>query len=164
MPRFDQACTTCAWAGDVIAAPFVNPPCPACGGVTERSWTASAAVRGDEYPGGRVIENLGHLPVVVYSRSELTRIARARGLESFVRHTPLPGTDKSPHTTSWAASSPWMIEQARLLLERVGTQAPPRPEPPITEDVPTAFAGRVDTTPGPATIPRAAVAGVVRGL
>ena len=123
MPRFDQACTACAWTGEVIVAPFEAPPCPACGAATERAWSTSATVRGDDpFIGGVVIENLSHTPVVVHSRAELARETRRRGLEPCVRHVPLPGSDKSPHTTSWAAPSPWMLEQARLLLERVATE------------------------------------------
>lgn len=30
--------------------------------------------------------------------------ARARGLEPMVRHVPLPGTDKSPHTVRWTGA------------------------------------------------------------
>lgn len=56
----------------------------------------------DEIPGGQVIENLGHDPVTVYSRSELTRLAASRGLESHVRHIPHdPGSDKSRQTQRW---------------------------------------------------------------
>lgn len=148
----------------MIAAPFVNPPCPACGGATERAWSASAAVRPDAFPGGRVIENLGDRPVVVYSRSDLAREARARGLQSFVRHVPVPGTDKSPHTTSWAAPSAWMLEQAALLLARVGAHDAGTREPSEGADPGIAFAGHVATTTAPPTIARAGVARVIREM
>lgn len=55
----------------------------------------------DEIPGGLTIQNLGSEPVTVYSHSERRAIMKARGLEERVRHVPLPGTDKSPHTTRW---------------------------------------------------------------
>lgn len=55
----------------------------------------------DGIPGGLTIENLGHEPVTVYSHSERKAIMKARGLREQVRHVPLPGTDKSPHTTRW---------------------------------------------------------------
>jgi hypothetical protein len=55
----------------------------------------------DEIPGGLTITNMGHEPVTVYSWSERNRIMKARGLREQVRHMPLPGTDKSPHTSRW---------------------------------------------------------------
>jgi len=61
----------------------------------------SATVIGDDIPGGMLITNLGHEPVMVYSKSQILAEASARGLKPFVRHTPVPGTDKSPHTTRW---------------------------------------------------------------
>jgi hypothetical protein len=132
MPRFTQHCTVCPWEGDIHAQPFESPPCPTCGGVTERLWRGQAAdVRDDTFIGGLTLENLGHEPVTVGSRSELRRELKARGLEPMVRHVPVPGSDKSPHTTSWAAVSAYSLEQARLLLERVGTTSvtPREPDP-----------------------------------
>lgn len=35
------------------------------------------------------------------SKSEMKREAWKRGLQSHVEHKPLPGSDKSPHTTRW---------------------------------------------------------------
>ena len=128
MPRFVQHCVTCPWEGVINVAPFHNPPCPQCGQATERLWTSSASVAGDEYPGGKTFENLGHEPVTVYSRSELRRELKTRGLEECVRHVPVPGTDKSPHTTSWDVPSAYTLEQAKLLLERVGTISVPAKE------------------------------------
>lgn len=58
-------------------------------------------VKGDEYPGGIWIENLGPKPVKVYSETERQMIMKRRGLKEFVRHMPVPGSDKSPHTVSW---------------------------------------------------------------
>lgn len=56
---------------------------------------------GDDIPGGIWIENLGPHPVKVYSHTERLDIARSQKLEECVRHTSVPGTDKSPHTTNW---------------------------------------------------------------
>lgn len=58
----------------------------------------------DEIPGGVWIENLGPKPVKVYSHSERRDLMRAAGVEEFVRHQPVPGSDKSPHTTRWTGS------------------------------------------------------------
>lgn len=133
MPRFDQRCLSCEWVDEVIVKPFENPACPQCGGPTEHVWQTAAKLHRDEIPGGQVIENLSHEPMTFYSKSEIVKEARRRGLEPFVRHVPVPGSDKSPHTTSWDAVSPWQMEQAKQLLERVGRPAAPEPEP--TPDV-----------------------------
>ena len=120
MPRFDQQCAACGWLAEIVVRPHESPPCPVCGGPTERRWTAAPRVRGDEIPGGLTLENLGHEPVTVYSHAERRRLMKERGLEEFVRHVPIPGTDKSPHTTSWAAVAPSTLADAKALLERVG--------------------------------------------
>lgn len=120
MPRHDQHCTTCDWSGEVWVKPFEHPPCPKCGAETERLWQQSTSVVDDSIPGGQWIENLGPQPMFFETKSAILQEAKRRGLEPRVRHVPVPGTDKSPHTTSWAAVSPYQLEQARLLLERVG--------------------------------------------
>lgn len=129
MPRHTQHCTHCDWVADVFVAAHEHPACPICGSATERLWSGrSAAVAGDEFPGGQTFENLGHDPVTVYSRSELKRELRARGLEEMVRHVPVPGTDKSPHTTSWDVPSEYTLRQAKAILERVGVVSVPARE------------------------------------
>ena len=35
------------------------------------------------------------------SKSEMRRVAAQLGYSNIVEHRPLPGTDKSPHTTRW---------------------------------------------------------------
>ena len=59
----------------------------------------AGAMVGDEFPGGKTFDNLGHEPVTVYSKSELKREMDKRGLKPFVRHVGVEGSDKSPHTT-----------------------------------------------------------------
>jgi len=129
MPKFDQHCLTCDWHGEIVVAPFAMPPCPQCGGETERLWTTAAKSITDEIPGGTWIENLGHQPMQFFNKSDIVKEAKRRGLEPCVRHVPIPGTDKSPHTTSWAAVGPYQMEQARLLLERVGRPSVSSHEP-----------------------------------
>ncbi len=125
MPRFTQHCLICDWSDDIFAAPFENPPCPTCGGASERLWVGEAAsVCDDTYIGGKTFENLGHEPVTVHSRSELKRVMRERGLQECVRHVPVPGTDKSPHTTSWAAVSPYQLQAATEMVSRMGRVTP----------------------------------------
>lgn len=95
---------SCDWTGEVIVRPHEQPPCPACQGETERYYPIGGRTHGvlpDEFVGGLTLENLGHEPVTVYSRSELKREMDRRGLQHMVRHTPLPGSDKSPHTSRW---------------------------------------------------------------
>jgi hypothetical protein len=104
MPRFDQHCPFCSWSAEIVAAPFEHPPCPECGGDTERFYPiggGAPGVVGDEIVGGRWYENLGHAPVWIESKSHLKREMAARNLEHKIRHVGVPGTDKSPHTTRW---------------------------------------------------------------
>jgi hypothetical protein len=98
MPKFDQRCKTCDWWDEIVVPSGTHPPCPTCGGDTERFYIRGYGFERDEFPGGKVIENLGHEPVVVHSRSELKDAMAKRGLQEFVRHVPTPGSDKSPHT------------------------------------------------------------------
>lgn len=79
--------------------------CPDCGHATTRIWTSSPTVISDSIRGGVLIEHgLCHddgTPKRYYSHSEINRAAEAKGLVNVVRHTPLPHTDKSPHTSRW---------------------------------------------------------------
>lgn len=60
----------------------------------------------DGIPGGVEIRhglcNDDGSPRRYYSKSEMARVAKARGLVNHVEHACLPGTDKSPWTTKWA--------------------------------------------------------------
>jgi len=77
----------------------------------------------DSFRGGVTLENLGPEPVTVYSETERRRIMKERGLEDFVRHRPLPGTDKSALTTNWAAASRTTLDNATALVSRPSTSA-----------------------------------------
>jgi len=104
MPLHDQRCTACDWTAEVVVRPHEHPACPSCGGATERYYPIGGRTNGvipDEYVGGLTLENLGHQPVTVYSRSELKREMDARGLVHRVRHVGTPESDKSPHTSRW---------------------------------------------------------------
>jgi len=79
----------------------------------------SAAAHGDEMD--ELIENNGTpLPIRFTSKQMLRDHTRAHGLEPMVRHRPLPGSDKSPHTVDWSKGSidPVTLENARVLLSR----------------------------------------------
>ena len=103
MPKHDQHCTVCEWSAEILAAPYEMPPCPNCGGDTERWYPigGARAVIGDEFVGGKWIENLDTTPVFVESRSQLKREMEKRGLVERVRHIGLQGSDKNPHTSRW---------------------------------------------------------------
>ena len=102
LKKFDVVCKVCGHvARDVYTLPFHHPACEWCGEETERIYLGGYAVQGDEFPGGKTFENLGHEPVTVYSKSELKREMEMRGLEHKVRHVGVPGSDKSPVTSRW---------------------------------------------------------------
>lgn len=98
--------------------------CPSCGAtLVVGSWPfcrdghepASIGARSDGIPGGLTLENVGPQPVTFYSHSEKRRYLREHGLEECVRHVPVPGSDRSPHTVSWTAVD---LEAGRILAER----------------------------------------------
>lgn len=123
--------------------------CPACGAelsIGDYPFCPHGRYHGnaapDDIPGGLTLENLGHEPVTVYSRSELRRELAARGLVEMVRHVPVPGTDKSPHTTSWTGVD---LEAGKALAERQAhTRAPRRddytPDPMTLETIKQVYA------------------------
>ena len=90
----------------------VTPPevkCSECGAPTERVWLGKAnSVIPDDIPGGvwirhgLVDENTGE-PVKYYSKSEIAKEAKRRGLVNLVEHVtdPKSGSDKSKFTTKW---------------------------------------------------------------
>lgn len=74
----------------------------------------------DDIPGGVWLENYGPDPIKVYSHTERRRIMKERGLEEFVRHTPIPGTNRSPHTIDFGAMiDPQTMRNAEELVKRV---------------------------------------------
>ena len=98
MPRYDQRCKSCGWWNEIVTSPGNHPPCPECGGETERLYIRGYEIWRDEIPGGQMIENLGPVPVRVDSKSELKRLADQAGLVQKVEHKPPRGSDKAPHT------------------------------------------------------------------
>jgi len=55
-----------------------------------------------------------------YSPREQQQYMKAHRIEEFVRHVPVPGSDKSPHTVKWASMSAETLAGAKEMLERVG--------------------------------------------
>ena len=72
------------------------------------------------WPGGRTFENLADTPMTFYSPREQQQYMKAHRIEEFVRHVPVPGSDKSPHTVKWASMSAETLAGAKEMLERVG--------------------------------------------
>lgn len=102
MPIYDRVCA-CGWKRADCYEPRAHElACPECGAATVREWTARVSAHGDDkFIGGLTLENLGHHPVTVYSRSELKREMDKRGLQPFVRHVGEQGSDRSKHTSRW---------------------------------------------------------------
>jgi len=67
--------------------------------------TMRGSVIADEIPGGMLIEHglvgPNGEPQRFYSKSEIAREAKRRGLVNIVEHIPERGSDKSPHTSRW---------------------------------------------------------------
>lgn len=123
MPMFDVVCDGCGHEEiDVFAHSRDRiGHCPGCGGLLRTLYGydgCASAVLGDEID--YIAENLGPTPIHIRSRAERRRIIKEQGLEEFIRHTGVPGTDKSPHTTKWDAISPEQMAGATAMLERVG--------------------------------------------
>jgi hypothetical protein len=80
------------------------------------------------WPGGRTFENLADHPVTFYSPAEQQQYMREHRIEPYVRHIPVPGSDKSPHTTSWASGfSQEYLDGVAQMLARVGKATDPAP-------------------------------------
>lgn len=127
MPLYDLACPSCGILRDVLrTVDRRRDPCPTCGAAIEIV-PALGKVVPDEIPGGLVQENGFRDPQRFYSWSSLHAALAAKGLEIRVKHVPVPGTDKSPHTTNWAAISPDTLTQAAALVARVTGGSADRP-------------------------------------
>lgn len=105
--------------------------CPSCGAtLAVGAWPWCPHERGrmgaqsDGIPGGETLENVGPEPVTFYSRSEKRRYLKEHGLVEMVRHVPVPGSDTSPHTTSWVGVD---LEAGRILAERQATTKASKP-------------------------------------
>lgn len=86
--------------------------CESCGKelvVGEWPWCphgiGNSNVIGDDIPGGVEIRhgicNEDGSPRRYYSKSEMVKEAKRRGLRNHVEHVTVPGTDKNPHTKKW---------------------------------------------------------------
>lgn len=107
MPIYDLVCANGHEQYDLYLKLGERPPCPTCGEPTDTLWRQSSHVISDEIPGGIWIRhgicNEDGSPRLYYSKSEMARVAKERGLTNAVRHAPDPtsGSDKSKHTIRW---------------------------------------------------------------
>jgi putative FmdB family regulatory protein len=125
MPMYDFMCHNCGAQFEALMPTGTQEmACRECKpGIAEKVWiTKPSNVIGDECDITQ--ENGFKEPRRFTSKRERLRAIAEMGMSEMVRHTPVPGTDKSPHTKSWSAIGPGTLESARLLLERVGAVKP----------------------------------------
>ena len=105
MPVYDLTCVNGHEQRDKYLKLGERPPCPECGLPTETLWDSPPNVIGDDIPGGYVVRhglvNEDGSPRKYYSKSEMLKEAKRRGLANIVTHVTAPDTDKSKHTTKW---------------------------------------------------------------
>jgi hypothetical protein len=128
MPFYDRICAEGHETIDVYAKVGESIACGTCGAETSPLYRTANAVQAVTWPGGRTFENLADKPMTFYSPAEKYRFMKQHGIQEFVRHATAAGTDKSPHTTRWAAMSPETLTGAAEMLARVG-KAPDAPHP-----------------------------------
>ena len=117
MPFYDRACPAChARAIDVLEPIHASdPPCPTCATPMIRTWfTTSATVIRDEIWHTQV--NGFKTPRKFYSKAERRRALKEAGWVEQNTHIPSPGSDKSSHTTNWAATggTKWLQDAEAL--------------------------------------------------
>jgi len=107
MPFYDIACDSGHEETDVMLKVDEVKPCSTCGAPTHHLWKSFGSVVPDEIPGGVEIRhgicNDDGTPKRYYSKSEMVKAAKEKGLINAVRHVPTPGSDKSPHTVKWTS-------------------------------------------------------------
>ena len=108
MPIYDRACEDGHTMLDLYEKiSHEDVPCKTCGKTAKRVILGgSANVIGDDIPGGIWMEhgvcNEDGTPRKYYSKSEIAKEAKRRGLTNVVRHVPTDnGTDKAKHTVKW---------------------------------------------------------------
>ena len=124
MPRHDYQCD-CGAAFERVTSRF-EPllACPSCDRLAGRVYLQRSdthAVSSDEID--VVIENGLPEPRRFTSKAELLAVQAAHGNIPYVRHMPLPGTDKSAHTSDWGRGiDAYTLNAARELVARKRTR------------------------------------------
>lgn len=119
MPFYDRACPDCTWTA-IDRFERIEPGivlCPDCGSPTERAWlTKPSNVVGDEMEHTQV--NGLAQPRRFTSKIEHRRWLKANIYRIADDHVPLQGSDRSPHSSRWAAISQETLDGAKAMLER----------------------------------------------
>ena len=112
MPNYDRRCVACGNTRLDQLEPIQPMPdvrCE-CGGSMDRGWYGAQfpGVVPDAIPGGVEIRNgICHddgSPRKFYSRSEMARAAKEKGVVNLVEHIGARGSDKSKHTVRWTCT------------------------------------------------------------
>jgi hypothetical protein len=106
MPFYDLTCKNGHEQYNLFLKIGERPPCPNCSEPTETLWVGkSNSVISDEIPGGIWIRhgicNEDGTPKKYYSKSEMEKEAKRRGMTNKVEHVGTKDSDKSRHTTRW---------------------------------------------------------------
>ena len=115
MPMYDKRCNVCGrtqidvWEpiyAQLVPCEITGNPADRCQGAMLRVWlTGPPAVIQDSIEGGIEIKhglcNPDGSPKKYYSKSEIAKEAKRRGLTNHVEHVTSPGTDKNKYTTRW---------------------------------------------------------------
>lgn len=113
MPNYNLTCKNNHEVYDIFLKIGERPPCQTCGEPTETLWTPTSVpnIVPDDIPGGVEIRHglcwEDGTPRKFYSKSEIARAAKEKGLINLVEHVPVPGTDKALYTTKESGSVPW---------------------------------------------------------
>lgn len=116
MPYYDFRCSNGHTFDSLEPVGTSRVPCTSCLAPADKVWLSATHVRGDECD--FVQENGLPHPVRIRSWSEYRRLMKQHGCEPAVRHIGVPGSDKSPHTTSWSSIAPQTLADAKAMLER----------------------------------------------
>lgn len=135
-------CQTChARSEDLVADGAQPSPCSCGGARTKPDPVApkSPTVFSDVIWGGpQYVENFGDEPIFVETKSQYRALCAAHGFENRVRHVPVPGTDRSPHTTRWDVGLPPGVDPRPFALlspaEQVQRRASEAPRLGFTVD------------------------------
>lgn len=116
MPMYDYQCKTCGLQQIDVLEPIVSPIrlCD-CGGTLTRTWlTKFPAVHSDSIRGGILIHNgicdADGKPVRYYSKSDMRRAAKEKGVQPRVEHIGdvERGTDKARKVNGKEITSRWI--------------------------------------------------------
>ena len=130
MPVFDRKCTTCDWLTDFALEPVTDPhpPCPDCGGETERYMAGHGPmVIPDTYATPVVDSVMTNKRQIHYSRSERKARMKNNRLREFERWTSGNESDKSCLMPRWGGMSQSILDGWREFFNRDNSAKPQEP-------------------------------------